>query len=205
MTIIIIIVTALISVAAFNNRELMHKLNLNPYQVYHRKEWYRVISHGFIHADWNHLIMNMLVLYFFGPAVEYQLKQLALAGYISMPQVYFVLLYLIALVVASVNTIKKNKENPWYNAVGASGAVSAIVFTFIFFAPWTKLYVFFLIPIPGIIFGVLYLVYSYYMSKKSVGLINHEAHYYGAVFGLLFPLIIDFRLVFSFFDQLISF
>jgi len=202
MTYIILAITVLVSIAAFNNESNMHKLNLNPYQVYQRKEWYRLLSHGFVHADWNHLLLNMLVLFFFGPAIENIFTDLAGRGMLRFPKMYYMALYLGGIIIASLSSVRKNKDNPWYNAVGASGAVSAVVFTFIFFAPWSKLLIFFIIPMPGIVFGILYMAYSYYMSKKNVDHINHEAHYYGAVFGFFFPLIIDYRLIYVFLDQI---
>ncbi|MDK2977899.1 MAG: hypothetical protein PWP52_613 [Bacteroidales bacterium] len=205
MTIFIIIVTSLISIVAFGNRELFEKLQLNPYKVYHKKEWYRLISHGFLHADWVHLIINMIVLLSFGSAVENIFKQLAANGIIKSPVLVFVLLYFISMIAATLTTVVKQKDNAWYNSVGASGAVSAIIFTSIFFQPLARLYLFAVIPIPGIVFGVLYLGYSHYMSKKGGDNINHDAHFIGAVVGFIFPLFIDPSLIHVFLNQLFNF
>ena len=205
MTIFIIIVTSLISIVAFGNRELFEKLQLNPYKVYHKKEWYRLISHGFLHADWVHLIINMIVLLSFGSAVENIFKQLAANGIIKSPVLVFVLLYFISMISATLTSVVKQKNNAWYNSVGASGAVSAIIFTSIFFQPLARLYLYAVIPIPGIVFGVLYLGYSHYMSKKGGDNINHDAHFIGAVVGFIFPLFLDPSLIQVFFNQLLNF
>lgn len=205
MTIFIIIVTSLISIMAFGNRELFEKLQLNPYKVYHKKEWYRIISHGFLHADWVHLIINMIVLLSFGSAVENIFKQLAANGIIQSPVLVFVLLYFISMIAATLTSVVKQKNNAWYNSVGASGAVSAVIFTSIFFQPLARLYLYAVIPIPGIVFGVLYLGYSHYMSKKGGDNINHDAHFIGAVVGFIFPLFIDPSLIHVFLNQLFNF
>jgi len=180
---------------AFNNHELFYKLQFNPYQVYHRKQWYRIISHGFLHADWTHLIVNMLVLWSFGTAVERYFMELEQMGMLKFPRLIFLLYFLVGIILSSLSTLVKHRDNHHYNSVGASGAVSAIVFTSIFFAPLSKVYFYLVIPIPGIIFGILYLVYSQYMSKKNKDNINHDAHFYGAVFGFFFPLVIDVDLI----------
>ena len=204
MTILLIVVTSIISIIAFNNREVFDKLQLNPYAVYHRKEWYRVISHGFIHANWIHLFINMFVLYSFGKSVEHIFQQLAVQGIIKSPILSYVLLYFISMIFATVTTIKKQKDNSWYNSVGASGAVSAVVFTHIFFFPLRAIELYAIIPIPGILLGVAYLLYSNYMSKRDKDNVNHDAHFIGAVFGFLFPLVLDPKLIHVFLGQILN-
>lgn len=182
LTYIIIAITAVISISSFSNFNVFSKLQFNAYQVYHRKQWYRLLSHGFIHADWMHLIFNMLTLFFFGPIVESYLHS----------KVLFIVFYLSSIITASLPTLKKQKDNAWYNSVGASGGVSAIVFASILFNPLNKLFVFMIpIPIPAIIFGVAYLWYSHYMSKHGHDNINHSAHFIGAVYGFVFPIIFN--------------
>ena len=204
MTYIFLIITVIISIAAFNNDTLFNRLMLNPYQVVHRKEYYRVISHGFIHADWMHLIVNMLVFYFFGTSVEQYFDMLASEGILNFPKVWYTALYLLGIIVSSLTTIYKHRNNVMYNSVGASGAVSAVVFCSIFFGPFESLYLYGFIKLPGIIYGILYLIYSQYMSKKGMDNINHDAHFIGAVFGFLFPLIINFKLINIFIHQLLN-
>lgn len=205
MTILLIIITSIISIIAFGNHGLFDRLQLNPYQVYHKKEWYRIISHGFLHADWTHLIVNMLVLFSFGSSVEQIFKSLAHEGIIQSPILSYVILYFASMVMATITTVKKHKDNIWYNSVGASGAVSAIVFANIFFQPMASVYFYAIIPIPGIIFGALYLAYSHYMSKRDGDHINHDAHFIGAVFGFIYPLFLDHKLIYVFLDQLTNF
>jgi membrane associated rhomboid family serine protease len=195
VTYLIIGITALISINAFRNRDLFARLMLNPYQVYHRKQVFRMVSHGFMHADWNHLIFNMLSLFFFGGLVE---NELGVALYIC--------LYMGGMVFASLGSLFKHKDNIGYNSVGASGAVSAVVFASILFYPWNRLmFIFLPIPIPAVVFGIIYLVYSHYMSRKNVDNINHDAHILGAVFGLTFPILINQGYLTHFIDQLLNF
>lgn len=199
MTVFIVIFTALISILAFSRPELMHKLQFNPYQVHHRKQYYRLLTHALLHADWIHLLINMLVLFSFGAAVEYYFE---ITATIRFPGLIYLLLYVSAVVISSLTTLVKHKDNPRYNSVGASGGVSAVVFTSIFFAPWQNLLLYAIIPIPGVIFGALYLAYSHYMSNKASDNINHDAHFIGAVYGLLFPLLVDISLFGVFIQQL---
>lgn len=191
VTVIIILVTAAVSILSFGNGALFAKLQFNPYQAWHRREAYRLLTHGFLHADWIHLFVNMLVLYSFGSNVEYYFMQLRNAGSLDHPVAAYLLLYLGGIVIASLSTLFRYRDNYYYNSVGASGAVSAVVFTSIFFAPLDRLYLFAAIPIPGIVFAVLYLIYSSYMSRRGGDNINHDAHFAGAVFGFVFPLLID--------------
>ena len=202
MTLIIIIVTLIITVIAFYSEEVMSKMMLNPYQVYHKKEWYRMITHGFLHADWTHLIINMIVLYSFGSNVESWFRELKMAGYINSMAITYSLLYFGGIIISSMITLFRHRNNRWYNSVGASGAVSAIIFTSIFFNPLDKLYFFAVIPIPGIVFAILYLVYSSYMSRRNRDNINHDAHFLGAVYGFAFPFLIDIDLLSHFLEGL---
>ncbi len=205
MTILLIAITCIISIIAFNRRDIFDKLQLNPYAVYHKKEWYRVISHGFLHADWIHLFINMFVLFSFGNSVERIFKDLAAQGIIKSPVLSFMILYFASMIFATVTSIKNHKDNYWYNSVGASGAVSAIVFTHIFFYPLRAIELYAIIPIPGIILGVAYLAYSHYMSKRGKDNVNHDAHFIGAVFGFLFPILLEPKLINVFLGQLFKF
>ena len=204
MTIILIAITCVISVLSFNNSDLFSKLMLNPFRVYHQKEYYRLITHGFVHADWMHLIVNMLVFYSFGNVVEYNFQLLEKAGILHNANLWFIGFYLAGIVISSLTTMFKHKDHEFYNSVGASGAVSAILFCSIFFSPLGKILLFAVIPIPGIIFGPLYLAYCYYMSKRNADNINHDAHFIGAVFGFLFPLMIRFSLYNIFIENLLT-
>lgn len=199
--IVIIIFTALISYSAFNNASLQYRLQFNAYQINHRKEWWRFFSHSLVHGDYMHLIVNMFVLWSFGSAaIQYFEYYLGLNG-----NLLFILLYVIALPFSSLVSYQKHLNNPGYNAVGASGAVSAVVFTCIYFDPWNLLYFLGVIPIPGIVFGLGYLYYSYRMALKEMDNIGHDAHFWGAVIGFVFPIFIQPKSITIFFTELINF
>jgi len=202
MTLFIIIATAAISILAFSNKQIMDKLLFSPYKTIHNKEWHLLITHGFVHADYMHLFINMFVLMSFGAAVEDIFGSLKLNGIIHNATLNFCMLYFGGIVIASLTTLKKYKDNSYYQSVGASGAVSAVVFTYIFFDPLSKLLFMFIIPIPAIVFGIAYLAYSHYMSKKEGDYINHDAHFVGSVFGFIYPLLIDPKLFLIFLNKL---
>ncbi len=205
MTIFIIIITLIITVIAFNSEEVMSRLMLNSYQVYYKKEWYRIVTHGFLHADWTHLIINMIVLYSFGSNLQRWFDHLRMGGYINSTNLTFSLLYFGGIIISSLISVIRHRNNRWYNSVGASGAVSAVVFTSIFLSPLDRLYFFAVIPIPGIVFAILYLVYSSIMSRRSKDNINHDAHLLGAAYGFIFPILIDFDLASHFIRELTNF
>lgn len=200
MTLYIIIITALISISAFSNQNLTSRFMFNPYLVNKNKEWYRFVSSGFIHADWLHLIINMFVLYSFGTQVELIYESV----FGTMGKFYYIMLYMGGLIISVAPTYKKNKENAYYNSLGASGAVSSVLFAYILFNPWSKIYLYAIIGIPAIIAGVAYLFYSQYMNKKGGDNVNHDAHFWGAVFGFLFTFALKPSLISYFFSQLIN-
>lgn len=198
ITIAIIAVTVVISLIAFGNRNLFDKLKFNPYSIRHERQPWRFLSYGFLHADYIHLLINMMVLWSFGGVVEgvYQYFFPGIGGML------YLVLYVAGIIISVVPSYFKNKNNPNYNAVGASGAVSAIVFASILFAPNGKIYLFFIpIGIPAFIFGFLYLIYSYTMARKSHGTIGHDAHFWGAVFGIIFSIICIPTIVFHFWNE----
>lgn len=198
MTIIIIIITSLVSILAFSQQDVMGRLQFNAYQVVHRKEYFRIFTHAFLHANWEHLLINMIVLWSFGTAVE----QYYYMNFGSRGTYLYLVLYFGAILFSSLGGLIKQKNNYYYNAVGASGAVSAVVFSAIFFAPWNKIYFFGLLPIPGVVFAILYLVYSYQMSKRNVDNVGHDAHFLGAIFGFILPIIIRPSLFIEFINNL---
>lgn len=200
MSLIIVLLTIAVSVYAFYNRGVTDSLSLKPHLIYRKHHYHRILSHGLVHADWSHLLVNMYVLYIFGGVCETYF-----AFYFGpLANLLFIVLYLLSLIISSIYSIFKQKENIYYSAVGASGAVMAVVFTSIFFDPWNKLWFFGVIPIPGILFGALYLGYSYYMSKRNADNIGHDAHFTGAVFGFIYPILIDFSLLSQFLTKLLD-
>jgi membrane associated rhomboid family serine protease len=146
----------------------------------------------------------MLVLFSFGMGIEYYFRGLYHSNYIRFsPWIYYLALYISAIIISALSTINKYKNIYAYNAVGASGAISAVLFACIFFDPWQKLLFWAIIPIPGILFGLLYLWYSHYMSRHSNDSINHEAHFFGALYGITFPVLLHPPLLYAFFEKLI--
>ncbi len=201
ITYILIGITGLISFLAFGNPALMDKMQFNAAKIIHQKEYYRLISHAFIHASWPHLIVNMFVLYFFGRGIEYYFG----INFGNKATAFYLMLYFGGILASNIWSLISQKNNYYYNAVGASGAVSALLFAFIFFNPWEPLYLFAVLPIPGILFAVGYLVYSYQMSKRKTDNVAHDAHFLGAVFGFVFPILLKPQLFQHFIDQLFSF
>ena len=187
ITLIIIAVTAIVSILCFTGTLDVNALMFNATKVWHRKQWYRMLSYGLVHAGWGHLIFNMLTLFFFGPVVEEYFVILFGPGY---GEVLFVVFYVSAIAVSTIGDLVKYKDNWNYNAVGASGAISAVLFAAILFEPKMGICFYFIpIPIPGYIFAPLYLLYCWYMAKRNMDNIGHTAHFWGAVYGLVFPLI----------------
>ncbi|MFA5972713.1 MAG: rhomboid family intramembrane serine protease [Lentimicrobiaceae bacterium] len=192
VTIIIIAVTVIVSLMAFSNREIFRRLAFNAYDIKHFKNSYRFLSYALIHADWIHLFINMMVLYSFGRVVEQYYAMLFGAKGI----LYFILLYVGGTALSTLPSYGKHKDDYSYTAVGASGAVSAVVFAFILFDPLGKLTLFPIpIGIPSIIFGVMYLIYSAYMGKKNIDNVGHDAHFWGAIFGFVFTIILKPELI----------
>jgi len=185
ITIVIIAITVIVSLVAFSNDELLNKLIFYPACMNTPGEYYRFVTAGLIHADFIHLFFNMYVLYIFGENVEY-----VYTSFIGKPYLFGVL-YFFALIAASLPAFAKHRNNYYYRALGASGAVAAVLFSFVYYAPWTMLYLFGIVPIPAIVFAVIYLVYSAYAAKKGQDNIGHDAHFWGAVFGFVFTLIFD--------------
>ena len=193
---VIIAVTVAVSFVCFNNRTLFDKLSLKPYRVIHAGEWNRIVSHGFVHADWMHLFVNMFTFWSFGQYIEQAFR------YMGFGVWAFIMLYIGGMVVAAVGDGVRYRNAPWFTSVGASGAVSAVLFSAIFLNPWDKILLFAVVPVPGILFGVLYLAYCQYMARRGGDNINHNAHFYGAVYGFIYPILLEphlFRVFFGYF------
>lgn len=200
VTLIIIVLTAAVSIPSFSNKALFYKLDFSPFQIETNKEWYRFLSHAFVHADWFHLLMNMLVLYFFGDITQNYFE--AYKG--NSGVFYFIMLYVGGIIVASISDFYKNKNFANYHSVGASGAVSAILFSSVYFSPATDICLYGLLCFPGIAWAILYLIYSYKKSKDATDYINHGAHFWGAIYGIVYSVVCVPDGVQNFFYQLKS-
>ena len=187
VTLILILITAAVSILCFMGVLNINALKFNAYNVWHRKQWYRMFSYGLVHWGWGHLFFNMLTLYFFGTVVA-QYFQAAFGSTSGI--ILYVVFYASAIAVSTVGDLIKYKNAPGYNAVGASGAVSAVLFASILFEPKMGIYIYLIpIPVPGYTFAPLYLLYCWYMAKRNMDNIGHTAHFWGAVYGLVFPLV----------------
>ncbi len=201
ITYIIIGFTSLISFLAFNNQELFVKMKHWPYQEARDGEYYRWLTSGFLHADFMHLLFNMLTLFFFGPYVESWFASM----FPRLGTTLFLIFYLVSIVAASVGTFYKFRNTSSFASIGASGAVAAVLFACIALNPTIGIrFILLPIPIPGFIFGVLYLWYSSYAANKGEDNIDHTAHFFGAVFGFFFPLLLQPSLFPSFFEQIVG-
>jgi membrane associated rhomboid family serine protease len=194
-TLIVLGITCVISMLAFNNKQMMTRGMMIPLEVNKRGEYYRFISYGFLHADGMHLLFNMITLYFFGQYIESALGDI-------IGDFGFIIFYLGGLVVSILPSYAMHKNDSAYASLGASGAVSAVLFAFILMNPWATIGVFF-IPMPAIVFAVLYTAYSIWMDKKGGDNINHSAHLWGAGYGIAFMLIMRPQFMAEFMQKLI--
>jgi membrane associated rhomboid family serine protease len=183
VTLLLIAANVILSVSCFNNQDLMAKMIMWPYGVKRYNQYYRFITSGFIHANWVHLIFNMFTLYFFGRVIETYFTMLGLGGIAA-----YLVLYFLGLVISDIPTYLKQKDNYNYHSLGASGAVSAVVFAAIVFNPWSSIYIFGAIKISAFVYAFLYIWYSIYMARRGGDNINHDAHLWGALFGLGFTI-----------------
>ena len=194
ITLLIIAVTCIVSFVAFNNARLMDDLILWPPAIEKKKEYHRLVTYGLIHADFYHLLFNMITLFFFGRAMEPRF-----AMYLGSTG--FLLFYIGALVVSILPTFLANRHNANYRSLGASGAVSAVLFAFILWMPWARMVVF-VIPMPAIVYAVLYVAYSIWMDRQGTDNVNHSAHLWGAAYGIAFTLIMQPGLLSHFLSEL---
>jgi membrane associated rhomboid family serine protease len=193
---ILILITCAVSFAAMNNAKLLDRLILWPPAVNKKNEWHRLVTYGFIHADFMHLLFNMVTLYFFGQVMEsFYTEALGPFGY--------VIFYVAALIASILPSYQKHKDDSRYYSLGASGAVSAVLFAFILFQPWQMIFIFFL-PVPAIVYAVAYVVYSIWSERRGGDRVNHSAHLWGAAFGVAFTLALDPRVLSLFLTRLAS-
>ena len=186
VTYILMAVIGLITYFAWERPEWQKRLMLNPYTVVHEKKYYQLITSGFVHNNGIHLLLNLFTLYFFGLAIE----QIFYSYFGELGLVLYILLFITAVIVANIPTTIKHKNNYNYNSLGASGGVSALVMAFILFDPIRDLCLYAIICLPGYILGGLFIVYSIIMSKRNTDNINHDAHLFGAIYGVIFTFLL---------------
>ena len=188
----IFVITIVISLMAFSNENLLSNLILHPYSVSRGKRVYTVLTSGLIHNDWMHLIFNMFSYFFFAFQLE-----------VIIGHWQFGLLYIVGLILSDLPTVYKHKDNYGYYSLGASGAVSAVIFSFILYYPMSMMMIMPLpFHIPAIIYGVLYLVYCNYASKHARDNVNHDAHFFGAITGLFITIVLNYHVIGTFLQQL---
>jgi len=197
LTLIIVAATVFISWRAFQNTTLFDKLLNNPYRVKHHKEYYRILSHTLIHADWIHLALNMYVFYSFGTIMELVFKGKYGLGAGAL---YFLLLYVLGAAVATLPSLRKHGDNPGYNSVGASGAVSAVLMSYMIMFPTASI-AFFFIPMPAFIGVFVFFLLEHFMNRSGKTNIAHDAHIWGALFGVAFIFILDANALVNFITQ----
>lgn len=185
VTLVLVGVTVLVSWQAWSRPRLLERLILWPPAVDRYRQYDRLLTHGFIHADGMHLIFNMITLYSFGQSMErYFAAKIGLLGYLVF--------YLSAIVIAILPTYSRHRHDTHYRSLGASGAVSAVLFAHILLAPWSGVMLFLIpIPVPGFVFAALYVGYSIWMDKRGGDNINHSAHLWGAAYGVMFMLMLE--------------
>ena len=196
ITLVIIAITCIVSFMAFKNSRLMNDLILWPPAIARQREYHRLVTYGVVHADFGHLLFNMFTLFFFGRVMErFFTSQLGTLG--------FALFYIGGLVISILPTYLKNRNNPNYRSLGASGAVSAVLFAFILLAPWSRIIVL-VIPMPAIIYAVLYTGYSIYMDRRGQDNVNHSAHLWGAAYGVIVTVLVEPRVLPHFLNALMQ-
>ncbi len=200
LTILLIAFIAITSILAFNNRDLYIKGWFSPFDIKRYRQFYRFVTHIFLHASWEHLIFNMLTLYFFGVFVESGLS----FYFGKMGKMIYLFEFFVGGIIATLPSYFKHRTNSNYVAVGASGAVSAILFTSILLDPLNRIYIMFIpIGIPAFVFGPAYLLYCVYMSRRNIDHVAHDVHFWGSVYGFIFPILIKPELFTNFVEQIL--
>ena len=203
ITLVIIAITCLISFSALSNQKLENDLIFYPPAISENKQWYRFFSCGLVHADVLHLAFNMIGLYYFGTVVENGYDYADVGNDNGFKQIFgvvqgkifYVLLYVLALGFCLLPTYAAHKHDRGYRSLGASGAVSAVLFASLLLEPRSRIHMFFIpIGIPGYIFAPLFLIVSHFLARRGRDNINHSAHIWGAIFGLIFVILTTYFL-----------
>ena len=202
VTKIIAVIVFIVSIQGFNNISFFEKFKHTPYKVVHDKEYYRLLTSGFLHGSWAHLLINLFVFWQFGDFVENYIFYSIFGKTIGA--VLYVLLVLLSIIAGNVHSTIQYKDIYHYGSIGLSGAVSAILFSYVLINPWSKIYLYAIIPIYTIVAALLYLGYSQWASKNSRDNVDHSAHFYGAIFGLVYTIAVYPKIVPYFIEQLVE-
>jgi membrane associated rhomboid family serine protease len=202
VTKIIAVVVFIVSLQAFNNTTFFERFKHSPYKVVHDKEYYRMLTSGFLHGSWAHLLINLFVFWQFGNFVENSIFYSIFGT--TVGAILYLLLVLLSIIVGNIHSTIQNKDNYYYGSIGLSGAVSAILFSYVLINPWSKIYLYAIIPIYTIVAALLYLGYSQWASKNSRDNVDHSAHFYGAIFGLVYTIAVYPKIVLYFIDRLVE-
>ena len=200
LSFILMAITVAISLLAWQKPSYLDAMTMSPYRIDKKQEYWRFLTSGFIHADFAHLFFNLFSFYFFGTQLEYIFSVIfpGIGGYV------YVLFYLLAILVSDLPTYFKQRNNVYFNSLGASGAVSAVIFAGIMFFPTEKIYLFGVVGIPGFIYAGLFTWYSIAMDRKGRDYVNHSAHLYGGLFGVLFITLLRPSTWIDFIQQIMS-
>jgi membrane associated rhomboid family serine protease len=201
VTLILIVVTVVTSIIGWNNPSLQQKWIFNPFTVHNARQYYRFLSSGFIHSNTIHLLFNMIALFFFGGVIE----RIYTNVFGGLGILLYLVTYLAGIAVSNIKTFIKYKDSSYYNSLGASGGVAAILFASILYRPTSSICIYLAICIPAFILGGLYLIYTYYSGKRTSDNINHDAHLYGSLFGIAFTIMLRPVVVVEFIERVKNF
>lgn len=201
VTLLLIFVTVAASIYGWSKPQIQQKWMFNPFVVHNGRQYYRFLSSGFIHTNTMHLLFNMIALFFFGGVIE-RIYENTFGG---LGIVLYLVTYLAGIVVSNIKTYVKYKDSSYYNSLGASGGVAAILFASILYRPTASICIYFAICVPAFILGAVYLIYSYYSGKKMSDNINHDAHLYGSLFGIVFTILLRPAVLVEFIERIKNF
>ena len=201
VTLILIVITVISSIYGWNNPNVLQKWMFNPFTVHNAKQYYRFLTSGFIHSNTVHLLFNMIALFFFGSVIE----RIYMNTFGMIGVLLYLITYLAGIVVSNIKTFIKYKNSSYYNSLGASGGVASILFASILYRPTSSICLYFAICIPAFILGAIYLIYTYYSGKRSSDNINHDAHLYGSLFGIVFTIILRPSVLLEFIERIKNF
>jgi membrane associated rhomboid family serine protease len=200
ITIALAIIIFVVSLQGFNNIAFFERYKHDPYRVFRYKEYHRLLTSGFLHGSWVHLLINLFVFWQFGRFVE---EYIFLASFGQVTgSVMYLLLFVLSVIVGNIPGTFKHRNNPYFGSIGASGAVSAILFSYVLLNPWGKIYLYAIIPIYTVVAALLYLGYSHWASRNSKDNIDHSAHFYGALFGFVYTILVNPRILGYFMERL---